>query len=133
LSRRIGPVTGTAVFLAACALAVPLLIAAQTLALPAQAPALLVCTAVLFYAAHPLGHAIFARRYGVPVDHFYLGRTDFRRILPVARRLPTVGTRLGIAQLAELSPERRGLIFGGGVITVCVVLALELGYVLAGR
>jgi hypothetical protein len=130
MSRRIGPGVGVVSLLAACIFAVLILVFAPVFGLPIQTLALLASMVFLFYAGHPMGHAIFARWYGVHVDYFYLGRTSFRHLVPVARRLPTVGTHLNAAQLAILDPGKRGLIFGAGVITSCLLMALEVAFVL---
>jgi hypothetical protein len=93
---------------------------------------LLVSMLLVLYCSHPLGHYLAVRSYGVSVDHFFLGRSDFRRLqvgaLKVLGDAPTVGTKLNLGQLSALTPRRRGYIFGAGAILSCILVGIELIY-----
>ncbi|MDA4121962.1 MAG: hypothetical protein OK456_02130 [Thaumarchaeota archaeon] len=86
---------------------------------------LVVSMAILFYASHPLGHLVVARLYGVRVDYFFLGRSRFRKLVPAARYLPVVGTKLEPRSFARLDSQRRDAVFASGVMVSCAAITAE--------
>jgi hypothetical protein len=98
-----------------------------------QTAALLVSMGLLFYSSHPLGHYFVARIFGIRVDYFFLGRSEFRRLEIASARmignvLPTVGTKLNSSELESLAPRTRGYILGSGVIVSITLVGIQLAY-----
>lgn len=98
-----------------------------------QSAALLVSMGLLFYSSHPLGHYFVARMFGVHVDYFFVGRSDFRKLKTkpmstIGNNLPTMGTRLNRSRLGSLAPHQRGYIFGSGVILSSALMGIQLSY-----
>ncbi len=103
-----------------------------------QTIALLVSLGLLFYSSHPLGHYFVARIFGVRVDYFFLGRSDFRKlkITPariIGNSLPKVGTKLDKSNFESLARRKRKYIFGSGVILSNILVGIQLAIaVIAG-
>ena len=98
-----------------------------------QTVALLVSMVLLFYSSHALGHHFVARIFGVSVDHFLLGRSDFRKLKITPARMkgsitPTVGTKLNKSKLESLAPRKRGYVFGSGVIVSNTLVGIQLAF-----
>jgi len=101
-----------------------------------QTLTLLVSLGVMFYASHPLGHLLVGQALGVSTDHFFLGRSDFRKLKQaplssVGNLMPTIGTKLNRPRLQSLSPRRRGWVFGAGVIVSNSLIVLQMLYAVA--
>ena len=90
---------------------------------------------LLFYSSHPLGHYFVAKMFGVRVDYFFLGKSDFRKLKmkpmrTIGNTLPTMGTRLNRSRLESLAPRQKGYIFGSGVILSSTLMGVQLCYAL---
>ena len=88
---------------------------------------------LLFYLSHPLGHYFVARMFGVHVDYFFVGKSDFRKLKmepmrTIGNSLPTIGTKLNKSKLESLAPQQKGYIFGSGVILSSALMGIQLGY-----
>lgn len=98
-----------------------------------HAAGLLASMGLLFYSSHPLGHYFVARIFGVHVDYFFVGKSDFRKLKmkpmrTIGNTLPTIGTRLNRSRLESLAPHQKGYIFGSGVILSSALMGIQLGY-----
>ena len=100
-----------------------------------QTVGLLVSMGLLFYSSHPLGHYFVAKMFGVRVDYFFLGKSEFRKLKmkpmrTIGNTLPTMGTRLNRSRLESLAPRQKGYIFGSGVILSSTLMGVQLCYAL---
>jgi len=103
-----------------------------------QVITMLVSMGLVFYSGHPFGHYVVAKAYGVGTDHFFVGRSDFRKLKTkpmsiIGGLIPTIGTKLNKDQLASLPPRKRGYVFGAGVIFSNTLVGIEFVYVLVAR
>ncbi len=135
-TTRINSKAGLAALLGGSLISVLILTYTSTTKTPLlQTIALLVSMGLLFYSSHPLGHYFVARMFGVPVDYFFLGKSDFRKLKmrpmsTIGNYLPTIGTKLNRTRLESLAPSEKGYVFGAGVILSNILMGIQFAYVL---
>ncbi len=101
-----------------------------------QAVAFIISVAIIWYAAHPLGHYIVARFCKVRTLFFYIGRSELRNstslsiVKKLASLLITLGTKLNQEDLKIVSKNKRAWIYGSGALVGIVVIALIESYAL---
>lgn len=135
-TTRINSKVGLTTLLCGSVISVLILAYTSTITSPLlQTVALLVSMGLLFYSSHPLGHYFVARMFGVPVDYFFLGKSDFRKLKmkpmrTIGNSLPTIGTKLNKSKLESLAPREKGYVFGAGVILSSILMGIQFAYVL---
>lgn len=98
----------------------------------------LVSMIVIWYASHPLAHAMFAKIFGVPILFFYVGRSEMGRMgnsTTIAKKvspfLITIGTKLDRSKLSIMSRNRRAWTLGAGALVGIVILAIIESFAIA--
>ena len=135
-SRKVSPwLASPLLLLCVAASALGILYARTSSNVAIQVLTMLFAMVVVFFASHPLGHLFAAKAYGVGTEYFFVGRSDFRKLPSKAVRfagglMPTIGTKLKREELAQLTPRKRGYVFGAGVIVSNALVGIELLYVL---
>ena len=80
-ASRVSPQLASSLLVLVAVLSALLLVFSRSSSNPlVQVITMLVSMGLVFYASHPLGHYFVARAYGVDTEHFFVGRSDFRKI-----------------------------------------------------